>query len=75
MKIHYSWVYKYNNFLNLKKIIILFLNFLLYNISKSVINIRENKNVFNDYEKMDYEYLFDTIDSDYYDLSLVYKWL
>ena len=22
---------------------------------------------------MDYEYLFDTIDSDYYDLSLVYK--
>ena len=23
---------------------------------------------------MDYEYLFDTIDSDYYDLSLVYIW-
>ena len=56
----------------MKKLLYLLLNFLLYNISESIGNIATNKNELKYYEKIHYEYLFDTIDSDDYNLSLIY---
>ena len=57
----------------MKKLLYLLLNFLLYNISESIGNIATNKNELKYYEKIHYEYLFDTIDSDDYNLSLIYN--
>ena len=57
----------------MKILFFLFLNFILYNNAVQITNITNNNNSLNLTQSIYYETLFDSIDYDYYNLTIIYN--